>query len=180
MSKPLCVSLSLVAAIGFSSLAFAATGAQTAAPPPPSSASMQHGHWHRRMHHRHGMGVLDKLDLSDTQRTNIRQMMRQSFEQSRPEMKALRQKREAFAASAPGSSGYQAAARELATAEANAARDRVMQRAALRSRIYAELTPGQRTELAKLRAQHKAQMQWRTEHMQHHRTAAPASASSTS
>jgi Spy/CpxP family protein refolding chaperone len=142
---------------------------------------MQHGKWHgmhHRMHHRRGMGILDKLDLTSTQRDNIRQMMHQSFEQARPEMQALRGKRQAFAAATPGSSDYRTATSALAAAEANAARGRVTREAALRTRIYDSLTPAQRTKLAKLRADHRARMQqWKSKHMHHHM--APASASST-
>lgn len=179
MSKSLHVSISLAAAIAFSSLAFAATGAQTDTTTPPSSAvPMQHGKWHG-MHHRRGMGVLDKLDLTDTQRDNIRQMMHQSFTQARPEMQALREKREAFAAATPGSSDYQAAANELATAEANAARERITREAALRTKVYGTLTAKQRTELAKLRTEHKARMrQWKSEHM--HRSGMPPAPASSS
>jgi Spy/CpxP family protein refolding chaperone len=179
MSKSLYVSTCLAAAIGFSSLAFAAIPAQTGPTTPPSSAvPMQHGKWHG-MHHHRGMGVLDKLDLTDTQRANIRQMMHHSFEQARPEMQALRKQREAFAATTPGSSDYQSAAGNLATAEANAARERVTREAALRSKIYDTLTVKQRADLAKLRSERKTQMQqWRTQHMHHHSGTAPASASS--
>lgn len=125
------------------------------------------------------MRMLDKLDLSDTQRTSIHQMMHESFEQARPEMQALRQKREALEAATPGSSAYQSAADQLADAEANAARQRVARRAALRTKIYGALTPEQRTRLASLRAERKAKMQkWRSEHPRHHSTARPASATS--
>lgn len=114
------------------------------------------------------MRMLDKLNLSDTQRTSIHQMMRESFEQARPEMRALRQKREALEAATPGSSAYHNAANELADAEAHAARQRVSRRTALRAKIYGVLTSEQRTRLASLRAERKAKMQqWRSEHPRH-------------
>jgi Spy/CpxP family protein refolding chaperone len=189
MNRSFPLSILLAAAVGFSSLAFAATGVQTSAPASPtSSGSMQKGKWHG-MHHGHmrrggGMHMLDmhmlgKLDLSDTQRTSIHQMMRDSFEQARPEMQALRQKRDAFEAATPGSSAYRSAADELAGAEANVARQRVTREAALRTRIHGVLTAQQRTQLASLRAERKARMQqWRSGHPQHHSTGAPASAAS--
>jgi Spy/CpxP family protein refolding chaperone len=194
MNRSLPLSILLAAAVGCSSLAFAATGMQTSAPASPSSSgSMQKGKWHG-MHHGHmrrgggmrhgGMHMLDmhmlgKLDLSDTQRTSIRQMMRNSFEQTRPEMQALRQKREALEAATPGSSEYRSATDELASAEANAARQRVVREATLRTRIYGVLTEQQRTQLASLRAERKARMQqWRSGHPRHHSTGAPASAAS--
>lgn len=189
MNRSFPLSILLAAAVGFSSLAFAATGVQTSAPASPtSSGSMQKGKWHG-MHHGHmrrggGMHMLDmhmlgKLDLSDTQRTSIRQMMHDSFEQARPEVQALRQKREALEAATPGSSAYRSATDELASAEANAARQRVVREATLRTRIYGVLTEQQRTQLASLRAERKARMQqWRSGHPRHHSTGAPASAAS--
>jgi Spy/CpxP family protein refolding chaperone len=194
MNRSFPLSIFLAAAVGFSSLAFAATGVQTSTPASSSSSgSMQKGKWHS-MHHGHmhrgggmhrggmhmlDMHMLDKLDLSDTQRTSIHQMMRDSFEQARPEMQALRQKRDAFEAATPGSSAYRSAADELAGAEANVARQRVTREAALRTRIHGVLTAQQRTQLASLRAERKARMQqWRSGHPQHHSTGAPASAAS--
>ncbi|HJP99246.1 MAG TPA: Spy/CpxP family protein refolding chaperone [Rhodanobacteraceae bacterium] len=183
MNRSISRSMFLAAALGFSSLAFAATGTQTSNPPATtSSGPMQQGKW-QGMHHRHGhhgdMRMLDKLNLSDTQRANIQQMTRESFEQARPEMQALRQKREALEAAMPGSSAYRTATDELATAEANAARQRVGREAALRARIYGVLSPEQRTQLASLRAERKAKMrQWRSEHPRHPSSDAPASADS--
>lgn len=188
MNRSFPLSMFLAAAVGFSSLAFAATGVQTSAPASStSSGSMHKGKWHG-MHHGHmrrgGMHMLDmhmlhKLDLSDAQQTSIRQMMHDSFEQARPEMQALRQKRDALDAAMPGSSAYQSATDELASAEANAARQRVVRDAELRTRIYGVLTAQQRTQLASMRTERKARMQqWRSERPRHHSTGAPASAAS--
>lgn len=182
MNRSFPLSIALATALGVSSLAFAATSPQASAPPAAaSSGSMQQGKWHG-MHHRHrhhgDMRMLDKLNLSDAQRNSIRQMTRESFEQARPEMQALRQKREALEAATPGSSAYQTATNELATAEANAARERVGREAALRTRIYGVLSPEQRTRLASLRAAREAKMQqWRSEHRRHS-SGAPAPAAS--
>lgn len=183
MNRSSAISIFLAAAVGFSQLAFAATGVQTSPPASSTSGPMQQGKWHG-MHHghmhrhmqRHRMRMLHKLNLSDTQRTNIRQMVHESFEQARPEMQALRQKREAWEAATPGSSAYRSAAEDLATAEANAARQRVVRRAALRARIYGLLTSRQRNQLANLRAEHQARMQqWRSGHRRHS-SGAPAPA----
>jgi len=183
MNRSLPLSIALAAALGCSSLAFAATGAQTSPPAAAtSSGPMQQGKWHG-MHHRHEhdgeMRMLDQLGLSDTQRTSIHQMIHESFQQARPEMQALRQKREALDAATPGSSAYQSAASELADAEANAARQRVARQAALRAKIYGVLTPEQRTHLASLRADRKTKMQqWRSEHPRHPSSDQPAPATS--
>ncbi len=182
MNRSLPRSILLAAAVGCSSLALAATAAQTSPPATPmSSGSMQKGDRHP-MHHRHErhgeMRMLDKLGLSATQRADIRRMMQESFEQARPEMQVLRQKREAWEAATPGSSAYQRAADELAAAEANAARQRVVRQAALRARIHGVLTAQQRTRLASLRAQHRERMQqWRRGHPRHS-SDVPASADS--
>lgn len=122
------------------------------------------------------MGVLDQLNLTDAQRASIRQVFQQNFDQARPELQALQQKRRAFENTTPGSSGYQTAANDLAEAESNAAHTRVLRQAALRTKIYNLLTPVQRTQLASIRTQREAKMkQWREAHMRHQSDNAPAS-----
>lgn len=159
----------LAAALACSSLAFAA------APPPAGTATTgtsQHAK-HRDGHH---MKLFDQLNLTDTQRTSVRQLFRQNFEQARPEMQALREKRMAFDNATPGSAAYQSAANDLARAESNAAHAQVLRQAALRTKIYDLLTPEQRTQYATLRAQHRTKMkQWRESHMQKPSGSAPAS-----
>jgi protein CpxP len=180
----------LAAAIGFSSLAFAATGAQTADASAASASSapmkhgmhhdmhdgMKHGMKHHRSHHGDGMRELSKLDLTATQRTDIQQMMRQGRAEARPQMQALMQKRMAFEKATPGSADYQTAAEQLAQAEGQAAQERVTSHAALRTKIYNELTPAQRTQLASLRGERQARMQkWHAKRAAN-KTATPASA----
>jgi Spy/CpxP family protein refolding chaperone len=161
MRKSTLLSAVLVAALGCTPFAFA----------------QQAGHaWH---HGHHGMAMgghmYSKLGLSDAQRTQIKQMTRQDFAQSKPQMQALRQARQAFESASPGTAAYQAAASNLAEAEADAARTRTANRANLRAQIYQLLTPAQRTQLASLRAERKARMQqWRESHMHRGDAAAPA------
>src|SRR5699024_7163633 len=121
---------------------------------------------HRRMHHRgHGMAALHKLDLTDTQRTNIHQLMRDSHQTSRTSRKAMWQKRMALRNATPGTPAYRNAATALANAVAEAAKARVMRRADLQVKIYAELTPEQRTKLADMQASRMDRMKkWRAEH----------------
>mgnify|MGYP001548712287 CR=1 FL=1 len=161
MRKTYILSAALVALLGCAPLAFA----------------QQAGHtWHG--HHGMAMGghMYDQLNLSDAQRTQIKQLTQQDFAQAKPQMQALRQAREAFEAAAPGTAGYQTAASNLAEAEADAARTRTTNRANLRAQVYQVLTPAQRTQLASLRAEHKAQMQqWRESHTQGGDAAAPGS-----
>lgn len=173
MRKSLISSSLLAAALACSPFAFAATTAPATSASTGAAAKAGH-HWHHhRMHHRmhrhgHGMYAFKKLDLTEAQRSSIHQWMRQGFEQARTGMQALRQKRMALGKATPGSAEYRNAANALATAEADAARTRVLQRADLNTKIYNLLTPAQRTKLADLRAQRQARMEkWRSAHKKH-------------
>ena len=150
------LSIIVAAAIGGSSLALASAGG---------------GFGHDGWHHGHGMTAmheLGKLNLSDAQRDNIRQLSKQSFGQLKPQMETLRQQRKAFESMEPTASGYQTAANNLATAEAGLARARVLASASLRAQVYNVLTPAQRSQLATMRAQHEARMQqWKEFQAQH-------------
>ncbi len=151
------LSIIAAAAIGGSSLALASAG----------GAGFGHDGWH----HGHGMTAmheLGKLNLSDAQRDNIKQLAKQSFGQIKPQMEALRQQRQAFESMEPTASGYQTAANNLATAEANLARARVLASASLRAQIYNVLTPAQRSQLATMQVQRQARMQqWKEFQAQH-------------
>lgn len=154
--------------------------------PPAASASTAraagphsgHRH-HHRMHHRgHGMHVLGKLDLTESQRTSIHKLMRDNFRQARAGMDELHRKRAAFEKATPGTAAYQSAVDDLAEAEASAARSRVMRRADLHRKIHSLLTAEQRAKLADIRAQRQARMEkWRASHK--HSMAGPAPATST-
>jgi Spy/CpxP family protein refolding chaperone len=140
-----------------SSLAFAATPQQTAA---PATSAAPRAHQQRP-------NLFDQLGLTDAQRTSVRQAMQQNFQQARPEMQSLRQKRLAFENATPGTSQFQSATSDLAAAESTAARNQVQRQADLRTKIYNLLTSEQRTKLASL-------IQQRQQEMQQRRTAAPA------
>jgi len=141
----------LAAALVCSPLAFAATNPPAATNAGTSAATSRTGQHHGR-HAWRTMGMLDQLDLTDTQRTSI--------------MQALRQKKLAFESATPGSSAYQTATDDLAQAESNAARARVLRQAELHTKIYNELTPAQRTKLASIRSQREAKIkQWRESHV---------------
>lgn len=172
MRKTCLLSAAIVAVLACAPLAFAQqTDASQSGAPPTGSA------WH----HHHGMlgaHLYDQLNLSDAQRAQIKQLTEQNFAQAKPQMQALRQARKAFEAAAPGSADYQTAASNLAEAEADAARTRTANRANLRAQIYQLLTPEQRTQLASLQAERKAQkQQWRESHMQGGDAAPDSSAS---
>lgn len=155
MRKTTLLSAVLVAALGCTPLAFA-----------QQSGHAWHGH---RSHHGMSMGghMYSKLNLSDAQRTQIKQLEKQSFAQAKPQMQSLRQARQAFAAATPGTSAYQTAASNMAEAEADAARSRATRRADTRAQIYQLLTPAQRTQLASMRAERQAKMQqWKASRQQ--------------
>jgi Spy/CpxP family protein refolding chaperone len=162
----------LAAFAGFSSLAFATAGAQTADTPTSASSAPMHRGMHHGMQRWHGsqqehMDVLRQLDLTDTQRSHIQQMMRDEHTQSRPEMQALMQKRKALENATPGTAEYQTAAQQLGQAEAQAAQARVTRHAQMRAKIYNELTPEQRSKLASLSSEHQDRMQdWRCKRAQ--------------
>lgn len=149
------LSIFAAAAIGGSTLALAAGG-----------AGMAHG-WHGR-HGATAMRALHKLNLSDAQRAQIRQLAKQNFEQLKPQMQTVRQQRKALESMQPTDPGYQAAAGNLAQAEADLVHARVLQRASLRAQVYNLLTPAQRSQLAAMRAQRQARMQqWKEFQAQH-------------
>ena len=108
----------------------------------------------------HGMMMdFHKLNLTDTQKASIKQIMKSSFEQNKGQFKALRQQREAFEAMSPTDAGYQSAAAALAKAEGAATTARVEQMANIRAQIYNVLTPAQQSQLAAQKAQAQARRQ---------------------
>ncbi|WP_109125702.1 Spy/CpxP family protein refolding chaperone [Dyella sp. C11] len=143
------ISLALVLASAVALAPFAIASAQDGGP---------HGG------HGHGHGAFEaysKLNLSDSQKASIKQIMQTSFSQGKAQREALHQQREAFEQMAPNASGYQAAATALAQAEGAAMTARVQQRAAIRAQVYAILTPAQQSQLATLKAQREARhQQW--------------------
>lgn len=109
---------------------------------------------------------LGQLDLTDTQREQVRQLTRQHREQTRPFMDQLRKaqdaQRQAIETLPLDEGRIRAAAQELARAQA----DLAVQHARLRSEIYALLTPDQQQRLQQLRAQRQARFDQRRQRMQ--------------
>ena len=157
MRKPMIRSTLLATLLACSSIAFATTPQQAAS---GTSAAAPRAHQQRP-------SLFDQLGLTDAQRTSVRQLMQQNFQQARPEMQTLGQKRMAFENATPGTSQFQSAANDLAAAESSAAHDQVLRQADLRTKIYNLLTSEQRTKLASL-------IQQRQQEMQQRRAAAPA------
>ncbi|MBV8157533.1 MAG: Spy/CpxP family protein refolding chaperone [Dyella sp.] len=161
MRKNLTLALAMASALALAPFAIAAAAGQDGGP--------HGGHGHEFA------AEYAKLNLSDAQKANIKQIMQNAFSQTKTQRQNLRQQREAFEQMAPTASGYQAAATALAQAEGAAATARVQQRAAIRAQIYAVLTPAQQAQLATLKAERQARhQQWEQFKAQH-----PASTSST-
>ncbi len=164
----------LTAALALSPLAFAAHPAQTVQDSGAKTTTATKSDAHRMHHHHmrrgfrgghHRMSGLHKLDLTDTQKSSIKELRRDSFKQAKPAWKTLRDKRMALGKATPGSADYQRAADDLAHASANAASARVLRQAELRKKIHDILTPEQRTRLADMRAKRMERMQaWRAKH----------------
>jgi Spy/CpxP family protein refolding chaperone len=147
MRKSMTLSLLLSAALGVSALAFAHDGPEFG----PGA----------RDHHGAEMGFRG-LNLSDAQKTQIKQIMQQSFASLKSQAQAVRQQHEAFEALSPGAGDYQSAAASLAQAEANFTSARITARAAATAQIYnSVLTGAQRSQYASLQAVRQARKaQW--------------------
>lgn len=154
MRKSLILGLALASALALGTAAVA--------------APMGHGAWHHGGHGHHGMAALHKLNLSDTQKASIRQIMKDGFAASKAQRQAVFQQRKAFESLTPDQAGYQAAADHLAQAEADATRTRVQQRARMRAQVYAVLSPAQKMQLASIKAQREQRRQeWKQFRAQH-------------
>ncbi|MDG2536578.1 Spy/CpxP family protein refolding chaperone [Dyella jiangningensis] len=165
MRKNITLALAMASALALAPFAIAAAAGQDGGP---------HGGGHGGHGHEFAAEYA-KLNLSDAQKANIKQIMQNAFSQTKTQRQNLRQQREAFEQMAPNASGYQAAAAALAQAEGAAATTRVQQRAAIRAQVYAVLTPAQQAQLATLKAERQARReQWQQFKAQH-----PASGSST-
>jgi Spy/CpxP family protein refolding chaperone len=158
MRKSLFLGLALSSALAFGGIAMAA---------PQGGFGGPHGGWHHG-HGAHGMFALNKLDLTDAQKTSIKQIVKNSFAATKDQRKALFQQRKAFESLTPDQAGYQAAADSLAQAEANAAKARVEQQASVRAQIYAVLTSSQKMQLASIKAKREQRMQeWKQFRAEH-------------
>lgn len=150
MRKPLTRSTLLAALLACAPLAFAATPQATSSTSPANASRAQQQ-----------PTLFDQLGLTDSQRSSVRQLIQQNFQQARPEMLTLQQKRAAFDNATPGTGQFQSAANDLAQAESAAAHAQVLRQADLRTKIYNLLTAEQRTELASLVKERQQEMQRR-------------------
>jgi protein CpxP len=155
MRKTILLGLTLASAVALSTFAVAAP------------AGGGHGGWHGHGHGGQFM-ALKKLDLTDAQRASIKQIVKASFEQNKPQRTALRQQRSAFQSMTPDQVGYTTAASRLAQAEGSATQARVQQQANVRAQIYSVLTAPQKAQLATIQAQRQSRTQeWKQFRAQH-------------
>lgn len=146
--------------LGLAMASALACGSVAVAAGPAGGSHGWHGHHGHHGQRGHGpMMMLGKLDLSDAQRAQIKQIVANSRNQDRPARKALHEQRKAFRAMTPDAAGYQSAAASLARAEGQATQERVQRMANLRAQIYGVLTPAQRSQLAADKAQKQARRQ---------------------
>jgi Spy/CpxP family protein refolding chaperone len=166
MRKTTTLGFILASALAITGTAFAAAGDHDGG---------RHGgeHGHRGHHGMHQ--AFARLNLSDAQKTSIKQITQASREQNKDQWQALRTQREAFEQMTPDQVGYQAAAARLAQAEGQATQARIEQRAKVKAQVYAVLTPAQKAQLATMRSEREARREQWKEFRQSH----PAPAAST-
>jgi Spy/CpxP family protein refolding chaperone len=164
----LCV-LGLTAALGGAAIAATTTPPATATPPATTNdaanhASMLHD-WHRG--HRDGdfHRVLDQLQLTAEQKTQIHAI----FDEAKPHMQAVhesgRANREQLAVTPPTDVAY---AGLLASAKSNAA-EQIQLMSDLWTQVYAKLTPEQRARIPSIVAAERAKWDaskasWKEQH----------------
>jgi periplasmic protein CpxP/Spy len=164
MNRTRAIVIAAMAAAGLAGVAvYAATSTDT---PPQDSGRL----WHR--HHGpagHFMHVLKQLNLSAEQQTQIKGIFASAKSQFQELRTSMRSNREALAAAAPTDAGYPAL---IATEKANAAK-LIEQMSAVKTQIYAVLTPAQIKLIPQILAADKAKWQERRQN------SAPAATTST-
>lgn len=119
--------------------------APASAAAPPHEQRFQH-RWHRP--HSAFMRALHSLDLSETQRQQIRDLVRAQWQQFKPQMRALREARRRFDHAIPGTGEFSQAQSALAQVAENTVQARLQFEVNLRNQIYALLTDPQKSQLA--------------------------------
>jgi Spy/CpxP family protein refolding chaperone len=157
----------VIAALASAGLAGVAVHAATSSDTPPPASDGHHWHGH------HGPGarfmhVLKQLNLTPEQQTQIKGIFATSRTQFKELGSSVRSNHEALAAAAPTDSGYPAL---LATEKTNAAK-RIEAMSAVKTQIYAVLTPLQIKQIPQILAADKAKWQ------QHQQNSAPAATTS--
>jgi periplasmic protein CpxP/Spy len=125
------------------------------------------GGWGGHHHHGGGFGfVLKQLNLSDSQKASVKQIMQAGHAQNKTQFQALMTAHQALESATPGTPAYQTDTTALAQAAAAAASARVTERASEWSQIYTTvLNTQQQATVAQLQAQRAAHVaQWQAQH----------------
>ena len=153
----------VIAALAAAGLAGVAVHAATSSDPATQTSALR---WHHHGPGAHFMHVLKQLNLTPEQQTQIKSIFASAKSQFKELGQSIRSNHEALETSAPTDAGYPAL---LATEKANAAK-RIEQMSAVKTQIYAVLTPAQIKEIPSIIAADKAKWQ------QRHQNSAPAAA----
>jgi protein CpxP len=146
---------SMIAA--FSLILFAtATLAQTS-PTAPSTATAPSGH---HFHGRRGFGdpmmgmFFHRLNLTDAQKAQFKQIMTQERPTLKPLMQQMRQGQEQLRTLEMSGSFDEAQARTIATQQSQTMTELTVQKARIESQMIQALTPDQKTQLAQMMQRH--------------------------
>jgi periplasmic protein CpxP/Spy len=133
------------------SIATAADDAAVSPPPPGGPHGGPHG-WH---HHGHGH-LLSQLNLSDSQKAQVKTIMTNAF----PQMKSIHQQMQAnslkLQQTQPNDGNYASVVSEVSSANATLHSQMTTQKAEVRASVFKILTPAQQQQLQTLEAQQQA------------------------
>jgi periplasmic protein CpxP/Spy len=129
-----------------------------------------YGYGHGRGHGMRGGSMIGfmihRLDLTDAQRAQIKQIMSQERPAMKPMMQQMAQSRQQMLQLELSGTFDEAAARNLATQQSQTMADMIVQRAKVESQVIAVLTPDQKTKLNQMITAHEQRMQQRMQQRQ--------------
>lgn len=98
--------------------------------------------------------VAEKLDLSDAQRDQFKQIHEQGRSEGKVLHEAMRKNRDAMHQLDPSAKNYAAEVARLANEKAELVKQMVVHKSEVRAEVYAMLTPEQREQMQQLRKEH--------------------------
>ena len=110
--------------------------------------------------------MIHRLELTDAQRAQIKQIMSQARPAMKPLMQQMAQGRQQLLQLELSGTFDEAAARTLANQQTQTMADMIVQRAKVESQVIAVLTPDQKTKLNQMVAEHQQRMQERMQRRQ--------------
>lgn len=129
---------------------------------------------------RHGFGgrgfgrIAGKLNLSDEQKTQVKTILEESKTQTKPLMEALRENRKQAATLGDDGSFNEEQVNRLAAGQADTMKQLFVEREKTKARIFAVLTPEQRAEAVKMKAEFGGRMKDRFKNRRGGKPEAPA------